>query len=44
MYKFALKLIKEDGANIYDLFKYKNVIMTSSSIKKIQERLLNEKN
>ena len=39
-----LKLIKEDGANIYDLFKYKNVIMTSSSIKKIQERLLNEKN
>ena len=39
-----LKLIKEDGTNIYDLFKYKNVIMTSSSIKKIQERLLNEKN
>jgi large subunit ribosomal protein L4 len=39
-----LKLIKEDGTNIYDLFRYKNVIMTSSSIKKIQERLLNEKN
>jgi len=39
-----IKLIKDDGANIYDLFKYKNVIMTSSSIKKIQERILNEKN
>ena len=39
-----LKLIKEEGANIYDLFKYKNVIMTFTSIKKIQERVLNEKN
>ena len=39
-----VKLIKDDGANIYDLFKYKDVIMTSSSIKKIQERVLNEKN
>ena len=38
------KLIKDEGANIYDLFKYKNVIMTSSSAKKIQERVLNEKN
>jgi len=39
-----LKLIKQEGANIYDLFKYKNVIMTSSSIKKLQDRILNEKN
>ena len=39
-----LKLIKEEGTNIYDLFKYKNVIITSSSAKKIQDRLLNEKN
>ena len=39
-----VKLIKDEGTNIYDLFKYKNVIMTSSSIKKIQNRLLNEKN
>ena len=39
-----VKLIKEEGTNIYDLFKYKNVIMTSSSVKKIQERILNEKN
>ena len=28
---------------IFTLFKYKNVIITSSSAKKIQERLLNEK-
>ena len=39
-----LKLIKDEGANIYDLFKYKNVIITSTSAKKIQERILNEKN
>ena len=39
-----LKLIKEEGTNIYDLFKYKNVLITSSSAKKIQDRLLNEKN
>ena len=39
-----IKLIKEEGTNIYDLFKYKNVIMTSSSIKNIQNRILNEKN
>ena len=38
-----VKLIKEEGTNIYDLFKYKNVIMTSSSVKKLQERVLNEK-
>ena len=39
-----LKLIKHEGTNIYDLFKYKNVMITSSSVKKIQERVLNEKN
>ena len=39
-----LKLIKQDGTNIYDLFKYQNVIMTSTSIKKLQDRILNEKN
>ena len=38
-----VKLIKEEGTNIYDLFKYKNVIITSSSAKKIQQRVLNEK-
>ena len=39
-----IKVIKEDGTNIYDLFKYKNVVLTSSSAKKIQDRYLNEKN
>jgi large subunit ribosomal protein L4 len=39
-----LKIISDDGANIYDLLKYKNVILTSSSIKKIENNLLNEKN
>ena len=39
-----VKLIKQEGTNIYDMFKYKNVIMTSTSIKKLQERILNEKN
>ena len=39
-----VKLIKEEGTNIYDLFKYKNVIITSTSAKNIQQRILNEKN
>ena len=39
-----VKLIKEEGTNIYDLFKYKDVIITTSSAKKIQQRVLNEKN
>ena len=39
-----VKLIKDEGANIYDLLKYKNVIITLSSAKKIQNRILNEKN
>ena len=39
-----VKLINDEGTNIYDIFKYKNVLITSSSAKKIQERVLNEKN
>ena len=39
-----IKLINDEGTNIYDLFKYKNVLITTSSAKKIQERVLNEKN
>ena len=39
-----IKLLKEEGANAYDLFKYKNVILTSSSIKNLENRILNEKN
>ena len=39
-----IKLINDEGANIYDIFKYRNVLITTSSAKKIQERVLNEKN
>ncbi len=39
-----VKVIKEEGTNVYDLFKYRNIIMTSSSVKKIEDRILNEKN
>ena len=39
-----IKIIKHNGANIYDIFKYKNLVITSTSAKKIQERVLNEKN
>ena len=39
-----VKLINEIGANIYDLLKYKDIIMTSTSVKNIQNRILNEKN
>ena len=39
-----VKIISHEGANIYDLMKFKNVILTLSSIKKIESRILNEKN
>jgi len=34
-----LKVIEQEGANVYDLLKYKNVIFTTSSIKTLQDRL-----
>ena len=34
-----LKLIDEEGANVYDLLKYKNVVFTATSIKTLQNRL-----
>ncbi len=34
-----LKIIDQEGANVYDLLKYKNVVFTISSIKSLQERL-----
>ncbi len=39
-----LKLLQDDGANIYDLVKYNNILITSTSAKKIQQRVLDEKN
>ena len=35
-----LKVIDQEGANVYDLLKYKNVIFTTTSIKSLQERLV----
>ncbi len=34
-----IKTIDQDGTNVYDLLKYKNVIFTISSVKSLQERL-----
>ena len=39
-----LKIINEAGANIYDMMKYKNVLLTKSSVKNLEKRILNEKN
>ena len=39
-----IKVISDEGANIYDMLKYTNLIITSSSIKKIETRILDEKN
>ena len=34
-----LKIIEQEGANAYDILKYKNVIFTTSSIKSFQDRV-----
>jgi large subunit ribosomal protein L4 len=39
-----IKVISDEGANIYDMLKYTNVIITSTSMKKIETRILDEKN
>jgi len=39
-----IKVISDEGANIYDMLKYTNLIITSTSMKKIETRLLDEKN
>jgi large subunit ribosomal protein L4 len=39
-----VKIINHDGTNIYDLLKFKNVLLTTSSIKNIEKRILDEKN
>jgi len=35
-----LKIIDQEGANAYDILKYKNVIFTTSAIKSFQDRLI----
>ena len=39
-----LKIIEPEGANVYDLLKYKNIIFTITSIKSLQDRLSKWKN
>ena len=39
-----LKIIEQEGTNVYDLLKYKNVVFTITSIKSLQERLSKWKN
>jgi len=34
-----LKIIEQEGTNVYDILKYKNVVFTTSSIKSFQERV-----
>ena len=34
-----LKIIDQEGANVYDMLKYKNIVFTASSIKSFQERI-----
>jgi len=35
----GVKIIEQEGANVYDILKYKNVIFTTSSIKLFQDRI-----
>jgi len=39
-----LKIIEQEGTNVYDILKYKNVVFTTSSIKSFQERISKWKN
>ena len=34
-----LKIIDQEGANVYDILKYKNIVFTTSSIKSFQDRI-----
>jgi len=38
-----IKIIEQEGANVYDLLKYKNVIFTKTSIKLMHDRFKDEK-
>ena len=39
-----LKIIEQEGANVYDILKYKNIVFTISSIKSFQDRISKWKN
>lgn len=35
----GVKVLREEGLNVYDLLKHKNIVMVRDSVEKIQERL-----
>ncbi len=35
-----VKVLKNEGVNVYDLLKYKNIIMTKNTVEKVQEALV----
>ena len=37
-----IKIVEEQGTNVYDLLKYKNVVFTKTSLKSLQDRFKNE--
>ena len=37
-----IKIVEQEGANVYDLLKYKNVVFTKTSLKSLQDRFKNE--
>lgn len=37
----AVKLLKPEGVNVFDLLKYKNLVISQSAVKKLSERLAN---
>ena len=38
-----IKIVEQEGANVYDLLKYKNVVFTKTSLKSLQDRFKDEK-
>lgn len=39
--KFSINLLPECGINVYDIIKHENLVITKASLKKLEERLLN---
>ena len=37
-----IKIVEQEGANVYDLLKYKNVVFTKTSLKSLQDRFKDE--
>ena len=34
-----VKVLRNEGVNVYDLLKYKNLVMTKNTVQKVQEAL-----